>query len=152
MEERGAADTFLAPTFGQRLGGRVLDGLLFVPVFALLAVVLHGTSYWIVGCALVIAYEITAVLVSGQTFGKRIVGTRVVSVTPEALRPWQPAVRVLTYWIPVFVMLALGLRFLADVWILVVVVPILRQPLHRGLHDMTARTIVIPTRVIVPHA
>ena len=152
MEERREADTFLAPTFGQRLGGRVLDGILLVPVFALLAVALHGTSFWLVACALVVAYEITAVLVSGQTFGKRIVGTRVVSVAPEPIRPWQPVVRVLTYWIPVFVLLALGLQIFAELWILVVILPILRQPLHRGLHDMTARTIVIPTRVIVPHA
>jgi uncharacterized RDD family membrane protein YckC len=151
MEDRNEAETFVAPTFGQRLGGRLLDGVLFVPVFALLAVVAHGTAFWIVGCVIIAAYEITAVLVAGQTFGKRIVGTRVVSVAPEPLRPWQPVVRVLTYWIPVFVLLTLGLRFLAEVWILIVVLPILRQPLHRGLHDMTARTIVIPTRIIVPH-
>jgi uncharacterized RDD family membrane protein YckC len=55
-------------------------------------------------------------------------------------------VRFLTYGGGVFALTALGLPLVGELFALVVVAPILRPPLHRGLHDLAAQTIVVPTR------
>jgi len=73
-----------------------------------------------------------------------LLGTKVVNVTAGSLRPWQAVVRFFTYGVPTFVFIAVGLRVGADTWFLIVFVPVLRPPWHRGLHDVAARTIVIP--------
>jgi len=140
-------DAFVAPTFGQRLGGRVLDSLFLAPVFAVLALVAHGATFWIVGSALIACYEIAGEVISGQTLGKRIVGTRVVSISSGSLRKWQAVTRALCYWAPTLFFLAIGLQLPTDAWTAIVILPILRPPLHRGLHDFAARTIVTSTRV-----
>jgi uncharacterized RDD family membrane protein YckC len=89
-------------------------------------------------------YEIGAVFNYGQTIGKRIVGTRVVNVGSMPLQPWQAVARFAVYGVPSFILVALGLRLGAQVWTLIVILPILRPPRHRGVHDFAARTIVVP--------
>ena len=140
------AEAFIAPTFGQRLGGRILDGaLLFVVVF-LLSRALHGTALLAIIFAISAGYDIIGVAVWGQTIGKRVVGTRVVSAVSDQLLPQQAVVRFLAYGGLAFVVSALGAPVVAELWAFVVILPVLRPPLHRGLHDLAARTIVIPTR------
>jgi uncharacterized RDD family membrane protein YckC len=145
MAQRNYTDAFIAPTFGQRLGGRLLDGLLLVPVFALSAILFSGTAFDLVVVALAAVYDIGGVATWGRTLEKRIVGTRVVSISSESLRPWQAVVRFAVYAVPIFVCSAVGSRIGTEAWALIVLLPVLRPPLHRGLHDLAARTIVIPT-------
>ena len=123
----------------------MLDGLLLLPAFALVALILHGTAREIVVLVLVAAYDIVGVARWGQTVGKRIVGTRVVSFSSQPLRPGQAVVRYLTYGGPALVFTAVGLRIGAEAWTVIVLLPVLRPPLHRGIHDLAARTIVVPT-------
>jgi uncharacterized RDD family membrane protein YckC len=144
VAERRDTDAFIAPTFGQRLGGRGLDALFLVPVLLLFTVSLNGTAYRVAGFVLVATYDIGGVAIWGQTIGKRLLGTKVVNITDEPLRPWQAVARFSTYGVPTLVFTAVGLRTGADLWSLIVFAPILRPPWHRGLHDVTARTIVVP--------
>jgi uncharacterized RDD family membrane protein YckC len=94
---------------------------------------------------LVAVYDIGGVAIWGQTIGKRLLGTKVVNIDGEPLRPWQAVVRFATYGVPSLVFTAVGLRFVAGTWSLIVLAPVLRPPWHRGLHDLAARTIVIPS-------
>jgi uncharacterized RDD family membrane protein YckC len=134
--------SFVAPTFGQRFGGRVLDGLLLLPVYALSAVALSGTALGVVLLVMAAVYEVVGVSVWGQTLGKKVVGTRVVTFSSEPLRPWQAAIRFTTYALPAFVCTAAGLRLGGEGRTLIVLLPVLRPPLHRGVHDFAAGTIV----------
>jgi uncharacterized RDD family membrane protein YckC len=147
---REPLDSWVAPTFGQRLGGRLLDGILYLVLWVVLDQVLSGVALVVVGYTLIAIYEVVGVLVYGRTLGKRIVGTRVVNVGPTPLEPWQAFARFAVYGLPVFVLTAVGVGLGADIWALIVILPILRPPLHRGLHDFAARTIVVPTTTFVP--
>jgi uncharacterized RDD family membrane protein YckC len=140
------AEAFIAPTFGQRLGGRLLDGALMFIVGLPLALTLDRAAAVWLGTALAAAYEIIGVAVWGQTVGKRLAGTRVVSMVSPTLLPAQAAMRFAAYGGLAAVPTALGIPLVGQLWALAVVLPILRAPLHRGLHDMAARTIVVPTR------
>jgi uncharacterized RDD family membrane protein YckC len=145
MAWRERPEVWVAPTFGQRLGGRLLDTLLFAALALVLARLLSGMTLTLVGFVLAAVYEIGAVLIYGQTLGKRIVGTRVVNFDSTPLQLWQAVARFAVYLGPSVILEALGLSVGADVWILFVVLLILRPPLHRGLHAFAARTIVVPT-------
>ena len=147
MAEAFRTDAFIAPTFGQRLGGRLLDSIYYVPITVVAAhLVSNMTSQRLVLLAAGASYEIGALLLAGgQTIGKRIMGTRVVTVGREPLLWSQAVVRYLVYAGPAFALLAAGLGVGPSIWTAIVVVPVLRPPLHRGLHDYAARTIVIPT-------
>ncbi|MGO9872178.1 MAG: RDD family protein [Acidimicrobiia bacterium] len=144
MAERRDTDAFLAPTFGQRLGGRGLDALVLLPVLFLFTVSLNGATYRIAWFIVIAAYDIGGVAIWGQTIGKRLLGTKVVNITDDPLRPWQAVIRFLTFGVPALIFTAIGLRVGADLWVLIVLVPVLRPPWHRGLHDVAARTIVVP--------
>jgi len=123
----------------------VLDGVLLLPVLFLFTVLFSGAVYRVAWFVLVAIYDIGGVAVWGQTIGKRLLGTKVVNITDEPLRPLQAVVRFLTYGVPTLIFTSVGLRFGADTWSLIVFAPVLRPPWHRGLHDVAARTIVIPT-------
>ena len=151
MADRFEAAAFVAPTFGQRLLGRILDSLLALPVFLLLAAALDGFASQVIPFTIAAAYEIIGIAVWGQTVGKRIVGTKVVSTVSDTLEPEQAVVRFLAYGGLGFVLSALGAGLVAELVTLVIVLPILRGPLHRGLHDVAARTIVVPTRTWSVH-
>jgi uncharacterized RDD family membrane protein YckC len=142
---------FIAPTFGQRLGGRLVDGLLLLPLWLVLAIAVHGDALWIVSAIVVAGYEIVSVATTGKTIGKYIVGTRVVSASHNRdIRVWQATVRYLVLSAPVAILAVAHMTFAAEGWTAIVILPILRPPMHRGLHDLAARTIVIPTRIPVP--
>jgi uncharacterized RDD family membrane protein YckC len=134
---------FREPTFGQRLGGAVLDALLWLPFAALLA----QLGRWLPALA-VAAYEVGLVARDGQTIGKKLVGTRVVSVasgTTPTLR--SAAVRWLAVIAIPLVVEGTGLPDPLDLgWTTLVFLPVLKPPLHRGLHDRAAATIVTSVR------
>jgi uncharacterized RDD family membrane protein YckC len=145
VQHQDSADAFVAPTFGQRLGGRLLDTVLMLPLLFLFTALFSGAVYRVGWFLLVGMYDIGGVAIWGQTIGKRLLGTKVVNITDEPLRPWQAVIRFATYGVPTLVFTAVGLRFIASTWSLIVFAPVLRPPLHRGLHDVAARTIVVPT-------
>ena len=140
------AEAFVAPTFGQRLGGRFLDGAILFLASLALRLALNGVALQTMVFTIAALYEIVAIATFGQTVGKRVAGTRVVSAVSGHLEPTQAVVRFLTYGGGVFALTALGLPLLGELLAIVVVAPILRPPLHRGLHDLAAQTIVVPTR------
>jgi uncharacterized RDD family membrane protein YckC len=143
---REPLESWVAPTFGQRLGGRVLDGLVYLVPWIVLAQVLSGVALVVVGYSLIAVYEVLGVLVYGRTLGKQMVGTRVVNIDPTPIEPWQAFARFAVYGLPAWALTAVGVPLGADIWVLIVVLPILRPPLHRGIHDFAARTIVVPTK------
>ncbi len=149
MPGREPLDSWVAPTFGQRLGGRLLDAVLYLVAWVLLTQVLSGVALVVVGYSIIAVYEVMGVLIYGRTIGKRIVGTRVINVGSAPLEPWQAFVRFAVYALPVFVLGAVVVQ-LGEIWALIVVLPILRPPFHRGLHDFAARTVVVPTTTFVP--
>jgi uncharacterized RDD family membrane protein YckC len=140
------AEAFVAPTFGQRFGGRFLDSMIMIAIGLPLALTLNRVAAISIGFAIAAVYEILGVAIWGQTVGKRVAGTRVVSAVSGDLLPAQAVMRFAAYGGLAFIPTALGIPFVGQLWALVVVLPILRPPLHRGLHDLAARTIVIPTR------
>jgi uncharacterized RDD family membrane protein YckC len=146
VADRFDTAAFIAPTFGQRLLGRIIDSLITLPVFVVIGLALNGFVSQVIPFTIAAAYEIIGIAVWGQTFGKRIVGTRVVSMVSVTLQPEQAVVRFLAYGGLGFLLTAVGANLVGELVTLVVVLPVLRAPLHRGLHDVAARTIVVPTR------
>lgn len=140
------AEAFVAPTFGQRLGGRILDGGILFLLAVTLHVALNGAAQETVVFVIAALYEIIGVSVWGQTIGKRVAGTRVVSTIADELQPQQAVVRFLCYGGAGFALTVLGLPLVAELVTFAVILPIIRPPWHRGLHDLAARTIVVPTR------
>jgi len=138
------ARTFVAPTFGQRLGGRVIDGVL-VGVIYLVGAAVFDARWWAV-VVLACLYETTAVAVWGRTLGKVMVGTRITSVSLDGrVRLEHAIIRYVALAAPAVVVTAMHLRWLATFWTAIIALGVLRPPLHRGLHDLAARTIVVPT-------
>jgi uncharacterized RDD family membrane protein YckC len=146
VADRIDGEAFIAPTFGQRLGGRLLDSVILLPVVVVPALTTSALVTRVVVFAIVAVYEIAGVALWGQTLGKHAVGTRVVSTDSDALRPAQAVVRFACYGGGAFVLSAIGAGLVGELWTLLVILPVLRPPLHRGLHDCAAHTIVTPTR------
>ncbi len=141
---------FVAPTFGQRLGGRLLDSLLFLPL-ALLFFAALGTAGRVLTIVLYASYEIACVTTTGRTLGKMAVGTRVVDAsTGGPVAAPSAVVRDAVLFGPGVVLGFLGLGLAALLWTVVMVVMVQRPPLHRGPHDFAARTIVVPTKIVSP--
>jgi uncharacterized RDD family membrane protein YckC len=121
---------FIEPTFGQRLAGRFIDGLLVFGALRLAETVVDDVAFGFLALAGWLAYELGTTLAwDGQTVGKRWVGTRV-----RALSGDNPTAKAL-------VVRALVLLVCLPLWVLTAL-PILKGPLHRGLHDRVAGTIV----------
>jgi uncharacterized RDD family membrane protein YckC len=126
---------FLEPTFGQRIAGRLIDGL--ITGFAGFAVgqVVEGLTFRLFGMALFIAVEVGFLLgLDGQTLGKRAVGTRVMTIDGAPVGIKESVVR----------SLVLGLSVLTPISLLVLL-PAMKGPLHRGVHDWLAGTVVTST-------
>jgi uncharacterized RDD family membrane protein YckC len=141
---------FIAPTFGQRLGGRLLDSLLFVPI-ALTLGALYGTAGRAVRVLLYLVYEVSCIATSGRTIGKIAAGTRVVDAeTGGKVSAANAFVRYAVLFGAGAVLSFVGLGVVPGVWAIVIAIMVLRPPLHRGAHDLAARTIVVPTRVTAP--
>ena len=138
----GAPPGFIEPALWQRFLGSVLDELVLLPL-ALLVFAMDRTAVLVVTIAVRVLYEALLVAHDGRTLGKRALRTRVVdassgripSFAQAALRCWVfdalPAVVGLLVHVP-------G----SFLYPLVVVAPILQRPLHRGLHDRAAHTVV----------
>lgn len=134
----GAPPGFVEPTFGQRLLGAVVDG-------ALVAAVAFVVRAPVVVLALTAIYSITCTTLTGRTLGKRLLGTRVVHRTTGG-RP-SPANATIRWLLPaagslIAAFVVPDLDPLAPGWAFVVLLPILQPPLHRGLHDRAAGTVV----------
>jgi uncharacterized RDD family membrane protein YckC len=110
--------------------------------------VLPGRANWLitviplVAMALWFAYEVPATAQSGQTFGKRLVGIRVMpleSQTPlgfgRALRRWNPL------GLPVLLWTCFGVGFVLQ--FVDAISLVLGGPLQMALHDRSARTVVV---------
>jgi uncharacterized RDD family membrane protein YckC len=137
------------PTFGQRLLARLIDLVVLVPLGVLASAVADGRASALVGIVLTGLYEVGFVARQGRTLGKVMLGTQIVDRSSGALPGLrQAALR----WLAVAAgsLLALvitesSLNVLEGVWslwALVVLLPILRPPLHRGVHDIVAGTVV----------
>lgn len=132
---------FVEPSIGRRFGGRFLDGLVLLPLLAL-GLVVEGLAYLLLVALVAGVYEITFVARDGQTLGKRWVGLRVVDGrTGEVPTLNQAALR---WVVPQVASLAPGP--LASLVFLAVYLPVLKGPLHRGLHDHAAGTVVTACR------
>ena len=137
---------FVEPTFGQRITAAALDGCLFVIVAVRLArlPITDGVLRGIV-VALTAVYVIGGITLTGRTLGKHLLGIRVVSVADGSLPGLGPAAtRWLVVTAPTLVPWVVpSLRGIAPFVTLAIYVPILQPPLHRGLHDRAAGTVVM---------
>lgn len=135
---------FLEPTIGQRVLARLVDIAVLLPVLLLIGALADGSVRVAAGLAVVAAYEILFVSRRGQTVGKIVMRTQIVDRSSGSVpEPGQVTVR----WLVVIagsVVVAVfpALEYLDSVYILVVLAPILRPPLHRGVHDLVAKTVV----------
>ncbi|HEX5541077.1 MAG TPA: RDD family protein [Micromonospora sp.] len=96
----------------------------------------------LITAALWFAYEVPAVANNGQTFGKRIMGIRVITLTGEqqigfgrSLRRWN------TLGLPVFLWYCCGLGFVLQ--LIDCAMPLFDRPLRQALHDKRAHTVVV---------
>lgn len=133
----------------KRLFGALIDALvLAVPVWFF-----ERLDVGWLGPVLGAVYVITLTALRGQTVGKMAVGTRVVDESTAAVPSLRQSV---LRWLPVGgfdMMLRLAATTGSAVWIsialaacivpLVVLGPILFDPLRRGLHDRLAGTVVV---------
>jgi len=139
---------FLEPSFGQRLVARLVDAVIVISVVTVLGVVAEGRARAAGGLVLAALYEIILVSRRGQTVGKMALGIRIVDRSTGS----RPSVgQAVTRWLAVaagslvaLVVPAVGT--IAAVYTVVVLVPVLGPPLHLGLHDRAARTIVTSER------
>jgi uncharacterized RDD family membrane protein YckC len=137
---------FVEPTFGQRLAGAILDGLVVLP----LALITGSVAGRVTAVALVALYQIGLTARSGQTLGKMVMHTHVVDrQTGRTPSLTQAVIRWLTVLAGAVVAIAIpAFKPLAFVYDVVVLAPILSQPLHRGLHDRAASTVVTATQFL----
>jgi uncharacterized RDD family membrane protein YckC len=96
----------------------------------------------LVAVALWFAYEVPAIARGGQTLGKRLVGIKVMALESEepigflrATRRWNPL------GLPSLLWIFCGLGFLIQLF--VSLSPVLGGPLHLGLYDRSAGTVVV---------
>jgi uncharacterized RDD family membrane protein YckC len=136
------------PAFGQRLLARLVDTLVLLPLAALAGIVPEGKGRVATGLLLVAVYEIAFVVNRGQTLGKIVMSTQIVDRTTGAL----PDLRQATMrWLTVIAasVISLGVPVfdspVTPIYTVIVLLPIMRSPLHLGLHDLAAGTIVTST-------
>jgi uncharacterized RDD family membrane protein YckC len=128
---------YLEPTFGQRILARLVDGVCFVPVIFLAYQLVDspGVRFLVLGVA-GLAYEVGFTIAwAGQTPGKRALGIRIIAVD-GTLSSGRLVIRALVPHV------ANVPGPLGGLLAIVVFAPILRRPLHRGLHDHAAGTVV----------
>ncbi len=123
---------------------RLIDALVVVPVILLVGVVTDGRIRSAVGLAIIAVYEVAFVVRRGQTLGKMAMGTRIVDTTSGSLPSLKQSV---IRWLVLIAgsiasLIAPEIDPIDAGYTLIVVAPVLRPPLHRGLHDFAAGTIV----------
>ena len=145
-----AAEGDLLASIGQRIGARLLDGLIIgVPLTVLVFAASDvsedrktiSTPLWVqlVAAAISALYEIVLIRTRGQTVGKRVVGIKVVRSTDGALPDWTASV--VRYVLPVVpVVIPVPGLFLLS---LVIYLVAIAHPLRQGWHDRAAGTIVV---------
>jgi uncharacterized RDD family membrane protein YckC len=148
-ETRPAVDTppwFAEPTFGQRLLAAIVDGLLIGGVALGFDRLLGGGSRFLPPL-IVALYTVGAVALTGRTVGKRLLGLRVADLVDGTTPDLRAAT--IRWAVPAAPALASALLQLSgpvagslSLLTLVVYLGILRGPLHRGLHDHAAGTVV----------
>ncbi|MCO6004328.1 RDD family protein [Actinoallomurus purpureus] len=157
-----AGELILAP-IARRAGARLIDaGLLGVVGFAVIlpfmiaavglnepgSHVKNGGGIWsgtaIIGWILVLAilpfaYEAVQLALWGQTLGKRVLRLRVLTETGEPLTPARAAARAAVNNVVYLFGCGVGtvMAYLWAIW---------DQPLHQGLHDRLAATVVVDDR------
>jgi uncharacterized RDD family membrane protein YckC len=148
-----APPSFVEPSFGQRVGAWLIDGLVAVPVILLVGTMTEGSVRRALGLALSATYQVAFVVRRGQTPGKIAMGTRIVDYESGSLPSLTQAA---TRWLVVVAgtvasLVLPALQPFTLFYDLIVMAPILRAPLHRGVHDHAAGTIVSSLRpVTVP--
>jgi uncharacterized RDD family membrane protein YckC len=130
-------------SFVQRLVGFLVDVVvLILPTFLVAKATSSTHSPW-PAILVTAAYYVALTAWRGQTLGKRLLGTRVVMVADERLPGLGPSlVRHAVVVVP-GLLVPTGL---SGVWSVAVFLPILWGPLHRGVHDRIAGTVVLTTR------
>ncbi|WP_169807185.1 RDD family protein, partial [Micromonospora rosaria] len=100
-----------------------------------IAILLIATALWF-------AYEVPAMAASGQTFGKRVMRIRAVSMTEDkplgfgrALRRWN------TLGLPTLLWYCCGLGLVLQ--LIDALSPLFDHPLRQALHDKRAQTVVV---------
>jgi uncharacterized RDD family membrane protein YckC len=141
---------FIEPTFGQRLVARVLDTLVVLPALLLVGAMVDGGARVVLGMLIAGTYEVTLVARRGQTLGKRAMRTHIV----DRASGGAPSIRqAFARWLvvglgSVAALVLPSARPFEVVYTLVVLLPVLRPPLHRGLHDLAASTIVSSDKLV----
>ena len=140
-------DGYVEPTFGQRFLARLIDSVIVVAV-ALPIYFVVGQPPVIVGFALVTAYEVAMIATRGQTLGKMAIGTKIVDAATGQI----PSLRQAAFRWLVLILGNLVRRMLpgvagifSTVYDVIVLLPILKPPYHRGVHDRIAGTVVTAT-------
>lgn len=135
---------FQEPTIGQRLGGGIIDALVALTTFAMASLAVDGQLRALLALVAVAVYQITLTATTGQTVGKMLMSTRVTDYESGLLPTWFQATK---RWLAVIIVSLVSLvipdlETIEALWTLAVLIPILSSPLHRGLHDFAAGTIV----------
>lgn len=140
---------YVEPSFARRAAGALIDSLVAAPVL-LVHLFADGLAAQATTMTLVAVYVVVFTVRGGQTVGKMVVATRVVDRVSGATIDVS---RAIARWLVVVAgaLLALAAPAVGD-WVffydLVVVAPVLSRPLHQGLHDRVAGTVV----TVVPSA
>ncbi|WP_423920182.1 RDD family protein [Candidatus Poriferisodalis sp.] len=138
---------------GTRFGARILDGIIVVIFYFILAAVAFGgflsgddsgvysggiAVMFLVGLAIGLAYEVVQIAVWGQTLGKRMTGIKVVSAAHGGVPGWGKAVG--RWLIPGLVSL---IPFVG--WLLAILcyVSLTWDRVYQGWHDKAAGTLVV---------
>ena len=135
---------FAEPTLGRRLAARLLDGLVLAPAVAL-GLLLDPWARLVFVGMINGAYDILLVARDGQTLGKRWMGLRVVTIDGGHVPTLEQAA--MRWVVPEVASVGeLAVGGLGLLLSLAVYLPVLKGPLHRGLHDHAAGTVVTASR------
>lgn len=143
----GAPSNFVEPRFSQRIVASMADGLLLIAVSFVLSRFISGDrALGFASTAVSGFYTVTATTLFGRTLGKLVVHLQVIDHATGALPHLGQA---LARWLVLGFggLLSLAVPALARSALpaglgILVIAPILSGPLHRGLHDRAAGTIV----------
>jgi uncharacterized RDD family membrane protein YckC len=123
----------LAEIFSRSLSGQQTEPTSRMSYLQVVIIVL-ATALWL-------AYEVPALANRGQTFGKRLMGVKVMRIESteplgigRAMRRWNPLGLSTLMW-------TCGIGFLMQ--LIVSLSPTVDWPLHRALHDRWAATVVV---------
>jgi uncharacterized RDD family membrane protein YckC len=148
-----AAGTVVPASLGARLGGYLID---VAPLVVLAVVAPARRPVWrAVLLAAVFLYQVVGVGAFGCTIGKWLCGAEVVSIDGWRAGYGRAVVRSIVVIAPPVLLGAVAsllpagsaTRWVLDVvaffWLVLVYMPIVSEPLHRGLHDRAAGTLVV---------